>query len=247
MSAVAGSSMLTEAALLAAWEDGIRRGPVDRALALVGRAVSGQDAAALERWPIGRRDAALLDVHEATFGERLDGVTECANCGEPLELGFAVRELRARHAAGDGERVDAGGCAISLRPPTTADLRAAAAAADAAAGERALLERCVVSAEYDGRPVAPTDLPAESIEALDRRLAELDPQSDLRIALTCPECAHRWSVGLDPADFVWREVEARAHELLADVAALAALYGWSESDVLALSPARRAAYLELAA
>ena len=247
MSAVAVSPRLTEAALLAAWEDGLRRRPPDRALAVVGRAAPSEDG--LEGWPVGRCDAALLDVHEATFGGSFDGVTGCPECGEPLELSFAVRELRARHAAG-GEgpagRIEAGGCAIAFRFPTTADLRAAAAATDAAAAERVLLERCVVSAERDGRPVPASELGAEAVEMLDRRLAELDPQSDLRITPTCPECRHRWTVGLDPADFVWREVDARARELLADVAALAAVYGWTETEVLAMSPARRAAYLELA-
>jgi len=249
MSAVASAPSLSEAALLAAWEHGARRGPADRALAVVGQAAPEEGAAALERWPVGRRDAALLDVHEATFGERVDGVTGCPECGEPLELGFAVDELRARRAEPGAQpewRAEAGGCAMAFRPPTTADLRAAAGAGDAAAGRDLLLERCVVSAERDGRPVTVRDLPAEALEALDRGLAELDPQADLRIALTCPECEHRWGVALDPADFVWREVESRAGELLADVATLAAVYGWSETEVLAMTPARRAAYLELA-
>jgi hypothetical protein len=45
---------------------------------------------------------------------------------------------------------------------------------------------------------------------------------------------------------VWAEVDVRARRLLADVATLARTYGWTEPEVLALSEARRAAYLRLA-
>jgi hypothetical protein len=44
---------------------------------------------------------------------------------------------------------------------------------------------------------------------------------------------------------VWAELQARATALLADVHVLASAYGWTEPQVLSLSPERRAAYLEL--
>jgi hypothetical protein len=41
-------------------------------------------------------------------------------------------------------------------------------------------------------------------------------------------------------------VEVQAMRLVGDVHALARIYGWTEADVLAMSPRRRATYLELA-
>ena len=40
-------------------------------------------------------------------------------------------------------------------------------------------------------------------------------------------------------------MEGRAKRLLMDVHLLARAYGWSEAEVLALSPARRRFYLEM--
>ena len=45
--------------------------------------------------------------------------------------------------------------------------------------------------------------------------------------------------------FVWAEVDAAAQRLLHEVDVLARAYGWTEPEVLALSEARRAAYLRL--
>ena len=44
--------------------------------------------------------------------------------------------------------------------------------------------------------------------------------------------------------FLWDEVDVRARRLLDEVHALAGAYGWSEQRILALSEARRRAYLD---
>jgi hypothetical protein len=65
------------------------------------------------------------------------------------------------------------------------------------------------------------------------------------VSLDCPECGAGFDADLDPAAFVWAEVEARARRVLIEVDALARAYGWTEADVLALSESRRAAYLAI--
>ena len=54
-----------------------------------------------------------------------------------------------------------------------------------------------------------------------------------------------WDARLRVAVFPLAEVEALASRLLWEVHDLAAAYGWRESDILALSAARRAAYLQM--
>jgi hypothetical protein len=76
-------------------------------------------------------------------------------------------------------------------------------------------------------------------------MSELDPQGDVQIALNCTQCSHRWDAPLDIASFVWSEIHAWVVRLLNEVHALALAYGWRESDILAMSPWRRQAYLEL--
>jgi len=63
--------------------------------------------------------------------------------------------------------------------------------------------------------------------------------------VVCPDCNDAFEARLDPPDFLWAEVDARARGLLDDVHTLANAYGWREVDILALSPPRRRAYLDL--
>lgn len=53
-------------------------------------------------------------------------------------------------------------------------------------------------------------------------------------------------MAFDIGAYLWEEVDAWADRTLRDVHLLAASYGWSERDILDLSPARRGRYLELA-
>jgi hypothetical protein len=237
---------LTDQGLIGAWEVGASRPPAERALAILAQAI-GPSEAPLGSWPVGRRDAALLDVHAGTFGERLDACIACPKCSEPLELALRAGELRAGSAEpGEEHELEAAGHRVAFRPATGDDL-VACGRADPADARRAIVERCVTGAwDVDGAPVPARELPEPAIDALDEAMGERDPQAHLRLALTCSECDHAWATALDVAAFVWREVEWCAQSLLGEVAALAAAYGWDEGSVLALSPARRRTYLELA-
>ncbi|MCA8929894.1 MAG: hypothetical protein KDC18_17680, partial [Alphaproteobacteria bacterium] len=75
----------------------------------------------------------------------------------------------------------------------------------------------------------------------------LDPLAAIVFALTCPECGTAFETPFDPPAFVWQELAAVASRLLWEVDQLARAYGWPEADILALSPLRRRAYLEIAA
>jgi hypothetical protein len=63
--------------------------------------------------------------------------------------------------------------------------------------------------------------------------------------VTCPACGQRWTEVLDIASFFWRELNSFAKRLICEVDILARAYGWPEREILNLSPARRAMYLEL--
>ena len=79
--------------------------------------------------------------------------------------------------------------------------------------------------------------------------AELDRRAGVSasaVTLACPDCGHGWDMELDIAAFTWREIELLAGSLLRHVDVLARRYGWSEQEILRLSPARRRFYLELA-
>jgi hypothetical protein len=71
----------------------------------------------------------------------------------------------------------------------------------------------------------------------------LDPLAEIRISLTCPQCNHKWDAWFDIAGYFWAEIQDWAEKTLAAVHQLARAYGWSEGEILELSPVRRQLYL----
>ncbi len=134
---------------------------------------------------------------------------------------------------------------MSFRLPESQDL-AAIARGGRDDPARELLERCIVSAEHRGTACAARELPPSIVAAIEDEMARADPYADTRLALECPACGHAWTLAFDIASFMWRELEARALAIVRDVHALASAYGWSERDIVQMSTAKRAVYLELA-
>jgi hypothetical protein len=240
---------LTAADILRAWEWGRDRHPVDQALVMLSAAYADASPEELMRLPVGERDARLLAVRAATFGEYIECTGECPHCSVAVE--FA---LRSGELAGEPPRVprtdapmevEQDGMRLRVRAPNSYDLAAIANAADAPVARDRLLRRCVAGLG-DGDPVDPAQLPADVIGRLEARLAELDPQADITFAVRCPACGHGWELIFDIAAFLWTEIAAAAGRIAGEVHALARAYGWCEADILAMSPARRRLYLDLA-
>jgi hypothetical protein len=229
--------------LIACWELGRRRHPLDRALLLYAAAEPDADPETLADRPLGERNAALLRLRRTLFGDEVSACVDCPACGE--RLGFALNAGALLARAVETAQVDAtrggprelrfGGRV--LRIPTTRDLASVAAEADEPAATRKLLERLCV----DGNA---TEWSAEFQVQLTQALDEADPCMDLALELSCPACRHEWSASFDVPGFVWDEIDARARRLLDEVHALARSYCWSEREILTLSDTRRRAYLE---
>lgn len=229
------------AALLTAWERAAsRRGPLARALALV---EASPDAAAV--LPVGTRDAALLALREFFFGRGFDAVTNCPSCAEAIELTFDSGDVRRRAEEPPPLSLDDDDVHVEFRVPTCADLAAAEGAGSLSAARAIVFARCVTRVTRGGEEIATRELPAALVDRIVARMAEADPQADVALELSCPSCGHPWRAPFDAASFVWSELSAAARALLADVNLLASAYGWSESDILALTTARREAYLEM--
>ncbi|MGW1748639.1 T4 family baseplate hub assembly chaperone [Streptomyces sp. NPDC002092] len=234
------------AELLAAWEAGLGQAPVGRALLLHRTARPDVDTGRLPQLPVGEREADLFALRRALFGERMQVRLECAACGADMEFDLDAGELaQSLGSAGDSVvRVRQDGWDIEFRLPGVADLQAAARSADPRA---ALFARCLVSATHDGTAAAAGELPVP----VQRRIAEAveaaDPGADLVIDVACPECGEATRAELDIASYLWTELDAWARDVLLDVHLLATAYGWSEPEILALSPTRRRYYLELCA
>lgn len=233
---------------LKAWELGLPAGPVQRAVQLLSLRFPGQSIDDLARLSIGQRDAALLELRLATFGRRLKGKVVCPNCREVLELELDLNQLRGPAVAAAAEEiaVEVGDYKLQLRLPNSFDLAEAAEQPGMDDARRKLLERCIVSASRgSGEPAA--ELPQEVVAAATARMAEVDPQADLKLNVNCGACNKRSEAIFDIVSFLWAEIEAWAARLIHEVHTLAAAYGWSEREILSLSPVRRQMYLEMVA
>ncbi|MEU5977670.1 hypothetical protein [Streptomyces sp. NPDC047315] len=238
--------------LLATWEAGLTRHDAERSLLLHRAARPDASTDELLSMPVGAREGDLLALRRALFGERMQVCVACTSCREAMEFDLDATLLDVRERAGYGPlRIEEGDWTVEFRLPTVADLAAVGSAPDAAQARRLLVARCTVSAVRGGERVPPERLdallPAEVRRRLAEAAADADPAADVTLNVTCPECGAATPADLDITSYLWTELDTWARDLLLDVHLLASAYGWSEPEILALSPLRRRYYLELCA
>jgi hypothetical protein len=238
---------LSAAELLDAWERGLAQSLAQRALTLLAVALGETSVEQIAQLNIGQRDAHLLALRERTFGPQLASITTCPACAEQVEFQVSAADLCATGKAKPETllNVTHGDYGVEFRLPTALDLAWLDPAGDLETNRQYLLERCVIAARRAATEIAATELPAEVAAVIAQRMAEADPQADIQIALACPQCQHAWHTPLDIVSYFWAEIHAWAGRLLREVHSLALAYGWPEAEILALSPLRRQAYLEL--
>jgi len=232
--------------LMEAWDRAAAEPPAARAVTLARLACADGGAERADALPLGERERSLLMLRAAVFGPRLTGRVECDACGAPLELDVGVDEILTSAAAAPsrGVTVEVDGYRLALRLIDSRDMLAAAAAPPSDAAQ-VLLQRCVVGAERDGAPTPVSELPERVAAAAGEAISAADPLADVSFDLACVACGHGWRAPFDAAQFLWTELDAWAGRTLREVHALAGAYGWSEREILAMSPARRARYREL--
>lgn len=220
--------------------------PIDRALMLLAAACPNSSSDALAGLSISQRDASLLELRICAFGSELDGLVICPRCGDRLEMNLDTSAMRSASTLVPVPEValTIQGMELCLRPPTSDDLRAVADL-EMDAMQKQLVERCLVEARYDNHAVSASQLPPEVLDGVMDGMADADPRLDPQVDIACPVCGHRWQEMFDIVSFFWTEIDAWARRVLSEVHTLAAAYGWKESDILALSPARRQLYLEM--
>ncbi len=215
----------------------------------------GISPARIEGLTVGDREALLLHLRRLTFGNRLQATLRCPRreCGQPMDLDLRVSDLLQPPCPDPREayqhRVGRNGRSVSVRfrLPTVGDQQRAAkmARSDVAAAAEEILRRCVLSVtDESGRPL---DWTADMLEGLAARMAELDPQAELTLDLVCPVCGVSFSTLFDAGDYLLKEIGKDLDRLYREVHVLALHYHWSESEIMAMSTAKRRRYLKLLA
>jgi hypothetical protein len=245
--------------LLKVWEQTHNHLPVHQVLGLLTVAFPEYTAEQLARLSIGQRDALLLILREHLFGSQLNSVAVCPQCQQQIELVFSTKDIRVGSIP--CEVNDSSDTMMSLtmedykvifRLPNSNDLASIETCTTQEHARERLLQQCIQSVtrviEGNNKEEILNDinqLPMKLIDVIAERMAEADPQADTRLALTCPDCSHAWSATFDIVPYLMEEIHRWAKHMLREIHNLARAYGWREADILAMSPTRRRAYLEL--
>ncbi len=241
--------------------------PIEQTTAVLARCVTqlaGRDCAGADAFrdlSMGDREALLLHVRRMTFGERIDCLLSCPACAERMDFqldskGLIVSAAEPPQHQYDEEFLLEGiRFRVKFRVPTGGDVetsvRSAGCVPDAAV--RALVIRCVEwvhrqTEQGEGDVAVPAaEWPASLVAQLSTRMAELDPQAEIKLQLECPMCGHEFAAFFDTSDFFFRELREREQRLYEEVHQLALSYHWSEADILRMTPRKRKLYLDLLA
>jgi hypothetical protein len=236
-------------AVVRIWERGRREHAVDRALTILA-ALTDRPRRELAAISVERRDIMLLDWRCRLFGPVLAGYAACPGCGWGVDVSLTAADLAEPE---EHFVVEVAGVSHAVRLPTSLDLLAIAGCENIEAARRMLIRRCLQGSLADDEntavPVADAGLDAGAEAVAVAAETELDRRAEVSagmVELSCPDCGHGWTSELDIAAFAWREIEILAGRLLREVDVLARRYGWSEQEILGLTPSRRRFYLELA-
>jgi hypothetical protein len=230
--------------LLGAWENAIGQPPWIRDEILL--AASGPAAPPRT---LGERNARLMELHARLFGRDAELLSHCPTCGAVVQFAVDSQALALQMtestSSSTSHQLETAGHLVEFRLPEGSDVAAASAEPTEDEFARHMLRRCVLACTRDAMDVATDEMPASVLDAVSQRMEQLDPGAHVSFALRCPHCAAAWDAQLDIGHLVWQKVQAAAERLLVDVDSLARAYGWTEAEVLRLSPVRRAAYLQM--
>jgi hypothetical protein len=238
---------LSATELLRVWEAGATQTAAERALTLLAAASPEMPLDSLARLSIGRRDTLLFILRAWMFGSGLVGLAQCSACAEQIELTFDTADILSKYEQSRVEEFSLSmeDCQVRFRLPTSNDLIALSDATDIATFRNRLLEHCLVAAQLNGQPVSASNLPSAAVKELVEQIGRADPQGDIQMILCCSSCKRELQAALDIVSFFWTEINSWAMRMLREIHSLASTYGWTESDILAMSAARRQVYLEL--
>lgn len=190
---------------------------------------------------LGSRIAAMLRLLAVTDAiDHLKLVAYCRqpSCAEPFEfelplaiLNDAVPDNGTVRVALDGVR------SVSLRRPNGHDLNAwrSQRLESPEVAIAAMLKSLVVEGQAT----------LEDASVLAEALSAEDPLVAFTLSCNCPACGSPNEVSVDLEDVALSRLKQRQRMLLHEIHGLASHYGWTEAEVLAVAPSRRAQYLAM--
>jgi len=235
--------------LLNFWEYNINQTLIRRAVDILCLAYPGIKVNEIAALCIGERDARLLLFRELMFGRQMRNMAACPECSEKNEWETDTRDLLVQlpeASTSPGKYIiKEKGYAISYRLPDSTDISKVIDEDKNTGSAGRLLTKLVLDCKFKNKPCEIQDIPVEILDELDREIEKKNQQADIRMIVQCVNCNHEWEVQFDIVSYLWSEIDDWARHILQDISVLAYTYGWSEKDILNMSPARRQIYLDM--
>lgn len=238
---------LTSFEVVRLWDEGLRCPQWRLGALLLAPILPRRSQRELLSMTLGEMNELLIAMHRSLAGDRLNLMVDCPACAQRLEFVFDAGALGSDEPAPRGaETVIAGeNWRVRIRALCARDLGLAANAGSLETAAQRLWRQAVLAAEIDGTPTAAEELADDARARVADAMSDIDPNSEIRLALSCPECGRRWVSLLDVASVVFAEVALQGRRVMEEVHSIASAYGWSESEILSMNPQRRRYYLEL--
>ena len=229
------------------WEYGLVHSVLETNLYLLTVAFPGHNNDYFASLAVGERDALLLEVRKNLFGSILFNTSNCPECGQKVEWETRVDNLLVQSNTekfeGPEYNLKFEDHHIKYRLPNSIDIIELLNNGNSNDEVEFLLKKCILNStpELD----LSSNIPAGLKNSLVKQMDEQDPQANISINLTCPDCSKTWEAIFDITQFLWIEINNRAIGLLQDIHLLASNFSWSEHDILSMSKIRRSLYIKM--
>jgi hypothetical protein len=235
-----------ESALIEVWDRGRGGSSGYRGLLLAKLAYPSLATESIGERSVGWRDYWLYDLRRRLFGPEIRSDAHCPGCGAGVEVALDIASLGLVEPAAQAEvGVVLDQTRLRFRLPSVADLVSLPITSTTQNSSelcRWLVERCLLDDAVDVGDSSWWD--EDALSVVSAAMADADPIAEVLLRLACAECDNLWKEPLDILQYLWLEIELTVLSIIGDVITLASAFGWTEHDVLALSPARRHLYVE---
>lgn len=231
----------TSTELLHLWENSFDQTKLDWALHLLAIACSTPNLETAAQWDISQRDGRLFQLRAWMFGTHFTNTTLCPKCNEKVEWemnisDFPIPALQLE-ASTQTFTFEQDGYHIRYRQPNSQDIMTG--------DPEKILDNCLITILKEQTVITYHDLPDSTKGALNTDMEKANPLAHISMQLSCPSCQNQWEVIFDIIHYLWTEVDQWAKHILQEVYLLARAFGWSEQEILNLSPRRRQYYLQM--
>jgi len=180
--------------------------------------------------------AAHIDDQESWL------TAECGKCRELFDVSLRYADLPIKPAGKEYPEtaVETEQGNLRVRVPTGADQEAIATVDDEIKALHILLQRLLSTVE-PSRAFDVEQLSQNDIAAIEARVEAMAPETATHLRTHCPNCETENQLPISQ----YQSLQHPVGDLYAEIHRLASCYHWSESEILALTRARRQIYLQL--